>query len=284
MLVNEKHYLSDKESTEWNIGLRMKIGSSHSSKGIEDGIHWHINKNIKVEYIPSSPKRESIPWVKYTNLKTGDTVIYQDSDNALSQEDISAATPREMDCMDCHNRPTHNFRAPQRFVDNAIASGDIPHELPRIKDISMQVLNKSYSTTDTALMSIEEKIGNFYKDKYPEIYNNKKELVDMAITSIKDEYQLNIFPEMQANWDNYPDHIGHIIYNGCFRCHNDRHKSDDGRVISKDCNLCHTILSQGNADSMQVTSLNSSLEFRHPIDIDGEWKNNLCTECHRYLY
>ena len=284
LLISEKHYLSDEQNTEWNIHLRMKIGSSHSSMGLQEGIHWHINKDVKIEYIPSSPDRENIPWVKYINLATGDTIIYEDPENPISEEDLLASAPRIMDCMDCHNRPTHNFLTPQNFIDNAIAAGDIPQNLPRIKEITMQILTDNFDNTDTALQIIENKILDFYKENYPDIFSDQRELVDKAISGVHDEFQKNMFPEMRADWDSYPDHIGHIEYNGCFRCHNDNHKSEDGRTITKDCNLCHTILTQGEADSLEVTSLDSSLEFRHPVNIDNAWKEALCADCHRYLY
>ncbi len=89
---------------------------------------------------------------------------------------------------------------------------------------------------------------------------------------------------MKANWDAYPTHIGHSEYNGCFRCHNGNHESEDGQVISRDCNLCHTILAQGTTDNYENTTIDKSLEFRHPVDIEEAWKEMACTDCHRYLY
>jgi hypothetical protein len=89
---------------------------------------------------------------------------------------------------------------------------------------------------------------------------------------------------MNASWDAYPTHIGHSEFNGCFRCHNGNHESEDGRIISRDCNLCHSIIAQGDTASFERAYLDESLEFRHPVDIDGAWKEMACTDCHRYLY
>jgi len=70
-LRNLRSYLTDSANTEWNTSLLMKIGPQYSAKGLSEGIHWHINKNIKIEYIAGTKDRESIPWVKLTDLKTG---------------------------------------------------------------------------------------------------------------------------------------------------------------------------------------------------------------------
>lgn len=284
MIVARKHYLSDVLNTEWNIQLRMKIGPLYGSSGLENGIHWHINKDIKIEYIPSTPDRENIPWVRYINTATNDTIVYENTAESINEEMLNSTPVRVMDCMDCHNRPSHKFHSPQSFVDFAMASGNIPKTLPEIKNISMQALAVDYNDTDTAIMTIENKIWSFYKDNYPDIYANDKKSIEKAITGITDEFQKNMFPEMNADWSVYPDHIGHIESNGCFRCHFGNHKSKDGRIISRDCNLCHNILSQGTSDSLEVAFIDSSLEFRHPVNIDNMWQETMCAECHHALY
>ncbi|NOZ47581.1 MAG: cytochrome C [Chlorobi bacterium] len=287
LLVSERHYLADKNNTEWDINLRMKIGPNHSANGFTEGIHWHINKNVKIEYITNKEDRSSIPWVRYINKVTNDTVLFENTESPLKEKEIeeSDLKTREMDCMDCHNRPSHVYSAPQDFVDEAISAGLISRDIPKIKARAMKVLNKKYSTQDSAIMIITEKLNSYYSKKYPEIYNDSAQLVQKAIVAITDEYKKNVFPEMNASWDAYPNFIGHKEYDGCFRCHSGSHKSSDGQTISKDCNLCHTILKQGsNAENMEVADIDSSLTFKHPEDIDGEWKETNCSECHRELY
>ena len=63
--------------------LLMKIGPEFKSMGNSEGIHWHINKNFKIEYVSDTRNRESIPWVKLTNLKTGEVKIFMDEENPL---------------------------------------------------------------------------------------------------------------------------------------------------------------------------------------------------------
>lgn len=280
----QKYYLADEKNTEWDISLKMKIGSQYSALGLQEGIHWHINPDIKIEYIPGSEDREYLPWVKYTNLETGESSIYQDQEFPLDKAHIDSLPRRVMDCMDCHNRPSHDYKAPEYFIDNAFTAGIIPKELPKLKKLLVTILNEVFSSTDSAMIYLETEINSYYKSNYPEIYNNNRRKINKAIKGIQDEFKKNVFPEMKVQWDVYPNHIGHTQFNGCFRCHNDSHMNEKGKVISKDCNLCHTIIAQGNPDSLEVSNVFGSLEFKHPVDIEEAWKEYLCTECHSDLY
>ena len=284
-IITERHYLADESNTRWDIDLRMFISSDHAAEGLSKGVHWHINPDVKIEYAPNAPDRETIPWVKYINLKTGDTVIYHDIEAPMDDETLASAEIRTMDCMDCHNRPSHSYLVPQEFFDMSLASGEIPLELPEIKTITMQIFYaETFETKEAAVKIFTEQINAFYEENYPEIFADKKPLIDQAITGIMHGFNQNYFPFMKANWDAYPVHIGHIEYEGCFRCHNDRHTSDSGKVISKDCNLCHTILKQGTPDAPEVAPYDGSLEFQHPVKLKGDWIKGSCSECHRYLY
>jgi len=279
-LKYEQHFLADSLNTEWNIQLKMKTGGHHSSTNLQEGIHWHINPNVKIEYISSSPSNEEIPWVRYIDLQTNDTIIYEDTWMPLEEEDIVNSTPRTMDCMDCHNRPSHNYLQPSQFVDKSISSGEIP-QLPHIKYVAMELLRDPYSSLDTALYNIDQTIRLYYQENYPNLSDS---MVIQAIEGISKGYRKNIFPQMQASWDVYPDHIGHKVFNGCFRCHSNNHESTSGLKITGDCDACHNILLQGTPGQLQTATINESLPFKHPMDIDEIWKESLCTDCHRYLY
>jgi hypothetical protein len=283
-LHNEKHYLADYENTEWNIQLKMKIGSEHKSQGLVEGIHWHVNREVKIDYIASTSKREYIPWVRYINTATGDTVIYQDMFEILEPEAMDTLEVREMDCLDCHNRPSHRFLPPQKFVDELIAEGKIPVELPEVKSLAMQVFNSTFTDRDSGNLFIETQVKDYYGSSYPELTDAHPDLINQAIGGFQEGFSKHFFPQMKANWDVYPEHVGHIEYNGCFRCHNGNHVSEDGEVISRDCNVCHTILAQGTKEEFETTSVDSSLVFRHPVDIDLAWMEMACADCHRYLY
>jgi hypothetical protein len=280
----ERHYLADEANTEWDITLKMKIGARHSALGLQEGIHWHINPDVKVEYKAISNDRENIPWVKYTNLKTGESYVYEDPRVILSVNQLDSLETRLMDCMDCHNRPSHDYKTPLKFINDAITAGVIPIELPDIKYMAMEVLREEFTNSDTALNYIEEEINNYYQIMYEDLYETDRSLIDKAIAGIQSEFTKNIFPDMKVRWNAYPNHIGHLEFDGCFRCHNDMHVSKDKRLISMDCDLCHTIIAQGTLADMQSAGVDESLEFYHLNDNKQAWKEELCSECHRELY
>lgn len=281
----ERHYLPDTENTEWDIHLQMKIGPSMSALGLQEGIHWHINGDVRIEYIATTDDRENIPWVKYTNLKTGETHEYIDPDNPIPADEMKKHEVRVMDCMDCHNRPSHDYQTPILAVNNAMTAGLIPKELPDVKYMAMEVMNGDYPTEDSAMQGIDAAMREYYAMLYEDIYENDLSLVEKAIAGIQNEFKKNIFPEMKVKWHVYPNHIGHLEFNGCFRCHNDRHTTSRGRMISMDCNLCHTIVAQGTPDNMMVVGgIHESLDFFHPNDPRQGWKGKLCSECHIDLY
>lgn len=284
-LRTEYHYLPDENNTRWRIQLIMKIGAEHSALGLQKGIHWHINPDIRVEYIASDEKRQEIPWVRMTNLKTGKVTVFQDEENPISQNDIQKAKIRTMDCMDCHNRPSHQYKTPSYFINEAIAANDIPQSLPEVKAQAIDICDqaKDFSTMDSALAFIDSSMNAYYSENYPDLVKTKPELISRAVQGIKKHFSKNIFPDMRVKWSAYPSHIGHTEFNGCFRCHNDQHKSEQGQVISKDCNLCHLISMQGKDGAMEYARAGQGLPFKHPVDIDEEWKTSLCTDCHTGL-
>jgi nitrate/TMAO reductase-like tetraheme cytochrome c subunit len=281
-LLVQKHYLADEGNSEWDIGLTLKIGGTYSAQALTEGIHWHINPNVKIEYKASDDRRQQIPWVKFTDLETGKTIIFNDQNQLMKKEQLDTLETRVMDCIDCHNRPSHDYNPPALFVNNAITAGTIPEELPMIKSLSMDLCGTDYSSTDTAMIAIKDGINLYYKENYPEIFSSKNYLVDKAISGLQAEYKKNIFPEMKVKWSAYPNNIGHLEFMGCFRCHNDSHTSSDGKIISKNCNLCHLINAQGRPDTLQVTSIENSLEFYHPNG-DDSWKEAMCVDCHTGL-
>ncbi|OGL42453.1 MAG: cytochrome C, partial [Candidatus Schekmanbacteria bacterium RBG_13_48_7] len=228
-LLLETHYLPDEENTRWDIYLILKIGALHSAGGLQEGIHWHINPDVRIEYIADNEERENLPWVRYTNLKTGNTIVYQDQDSPITQSEIQTKKIRVLDCIDCHNRPSHNYRPPAIFVNEAITAGNISRELPEIKYISMEILSEEFTSHDAAMKGIQQKLFKFYEDKYPDIYKSKRELINSSSTELQKVFSENIFPNMKVRWSAYPNHIGHLEFNGCFRCHNGSHKSSDDK-------------------------------------------------------
>jgi hypothetical protein len=276
--VQKNHYMYDDEVTHWPINLLVKIGGG-AATGQKEGIHWHMNIASKVEYIARDHKRQDIPWVRVTNRQTGAVTVYQDTDEPLTEEEIAAAEPRMMDCVDCHNRPSHVFHSPDYAVDQALLTGGIPNDLPSIKAVAVDAIAAGYSTKDEARQGIANHITSYYRKKLGEQAAGSPK-VRAAIAGAQDVYSYTIFPERGAMWSAYPNNIGHFTDPGCMRCHDGSLVSDEGRVVTRDCHTCHVILAQGSGDRAEFSGTAEGLEFQHPEDIDGEWRETACYECH----
>lgn len=283
-LRTNKYFLADSLNSEWNIMLQMKTGPENTGMGLTEGIHWHINPNVNIEYISDNDKRENITYVKYTNKSTGKVKIFRNDSNPISDSLLSVSKTRIMDCIDCHNRPSHNYKSPPVYFDKAMLTGEISKEIPFIKKVSMGILRDTYRDKDTALMKIKDGITSYYKTNFGEYYTKNQAIIDKSIASVQKAFGENTFPKMKVTYDHYPEHIGHLESDGCFRCHNDAFVAADGSKISRDCNLCHNILGQGKDGSMEYSSIKDHLEFKHPIDIGTAWKEANCSECHKFLY
>lgn len=283
-LWTNKYFLADSANSEWDVLLNMKTGPEYSGLGLREGIHWHINPSVKIEYISENDKRENILYVKYTNKNSGEVTIYKNEENPISDSTMNSSETRTMDCIDCHNRPSHNYNSPTVYFDKEMLTGAISKEIPYIKKAAMDILRETFPTKETAFFRIDSAIRAYYETEQPEYYQKNRELIGKAIGTIQTAYSQNTFPRMKVTYDVYPEHIGHLESDGCFRCHNNAFKSDNGHVISRDCNMCHNIVGQGTPDKMQYATIRQSLEFSHPVDIGTAWQEANCSECHKYLY
>jgi len=276
--VDHNYYLSDEQNTSSRLSMMIKIGGGKSEYGAIKGIHWHTNKENKISYIYTDKRRLVIPWVKVTS-KNGKKVIFKSSDSNFDDKKFNPDNLRTMDCIDCHNRPTHIFNQPDQVMDADLANGQIDVSLPFIKSISVDALEDKYSTKEQALEAIAQRINNFYMANYPEVYKFKNDAIQSSIETVKKIYARNYFPYMDANWKHFPDNISHIYSPGCFRCHDGKHVSDDGKIISNDCNSCHIIISQ--TDTKGNTEVNlTGLKFKHPVELGESLNDHLCTDCH----
>ena len=152
-------------------------------------------------------------------------------------------------------------------------------QLPYAKSITVQALEAGYSKKEIALDSIRSIIKDFYSVNYPDIAVSKKSQIEQTIQEVQKIYQRNYFPEMNVSWHKFPNNIGHLYSPGCFRCHDGKHVSSDGKVIPKDCSICHTILSEQFGNEKPELSL-TGVGYRHPVDIGNSWKDDLCSDCH----
>ena len=275
------HYLADADNTRWEIHLLIKTGGGDPALLQSGGIHWHMNIANRVEYVATDPQRQVIPWVRMTDARTGAVTVYQATDAPLTDEQLARAMIRRMDCMDCHNRPTHTFRSPRYAVNLAMAVGRIDPTLPSIEQAGVEALAADYPSTPVALSGIDEHVRKYYDDNHAEVARARSDAITRAVAELQGIYRQNFFPDMRSRWDVYPDNIGHLIFPGCFRCHDDRHRSADGRTLEKRCTSCHAITAQGRASALTFATDKQGLTFEHPAEIGDLWKEMACNECHK---
>jgi hypothetical protein len=267
--INFQHFLSDKKNTPYTARMLMHVNKSAPGSPA-GGIHWHVSDSEKVEYYATDDKRQDIPWTRVTNLKDGTSRVFRTPDFT---GEPPADRIRVMDCMDCHNRPAHAFPTANDAVEKALANGSLSRTLPNIKRVAVQAMTQEAIKTDA---EAAPKIADFMRTKYPDPAQAAE--LSAAVATVQEIFAKSIFPERKADWRVYPNNIGHKDWPGCIRCHDSKHQSPAGQIVSSsDCNSCHTILAQGKG--AELTQLNGlGLEFKHP---GGELDPDLtCADCH----
>ncbi len=258
------YFQSDASNSPYSIRLLMKIGGSDPRQGPVGGIHWHNLPGNKVEYAATDEARQKIPWVRVTDA-TGKVTVFTTKNFT---NDVAKMDLRTMDCMDCHNRPAHNYLSPEQAVNQAMAQSRIDPSIPWIKTNAMYVLTRKYETETEAT----NHIATLLTERYP-----GDARVQAAIPVVQQIYAWNFFPYMKSSWASYPNDVGHMIWPGCFRCHDGLHQTEDKKsTIMNGCNTCHTILAQGAGDELNKLAP-AGQKFEHPSgDVDGM----SCTDCH----
>jgi nitrate/TMAO reductase-like tetraheme cytochrome c subunit len=241
-------YTDDEENTELKTAVLLKVGGLAGRTA--SGIHWHVNPDVKIRY-RSSEDRQTIYDVELTQ-PDGTVKLYKPADETPAD----AAEWRVMDCIDCHNRPGHNFQLPIDEVDSAMAAGYMDKTLPYLKRESMKLLKADYVDQEAAKAGIAQGLTGFYTSIYPEVAKEKPAEIERAVKELQGIYTSNVFPKMKVTWGTYPNNTQHFESPGCWRCHDRKHKTDDGEKISRDCGLCHTIIAQEEENPELLEQLN----------------------------
>lgn len=252
-LVVRTKYSDDEKNTPQTTVLVLKIGGI-TWQG-RTGIHGrHLDEIERISYVSTDGRRQVIPVVTYID-DDKKTVEYVSQDVQPKPEELAKGEHRKMDCVDCHNRPTHAFELPERAVDSAMSQGRISPSLPFIKKKAVEVLRTEYPDRETARQRIEAGLTEYYKTSYPEVYQKHRALIQDAVTNVQNIFLRNVFPSMKLTWGTHPNNIGHEDFLGCFRCHDGNHTSKDGRVIKNDCDSCHQILAMGEEKPKVLSDL-----------------------------
>ena len=245
-------FKDDESNTRDETVLMMLVGGGSTA-----GIHGaHLGPGVHIRYAAADKKRQAIPWVEYRNPQTGAARTYLASD--AKPDSISAMPRYDMQCVDCHNRAAHSFEMPDRAVDQAMASGQIPLGLPFIKKTAVELIKAEYKTDAEATQRIPAGLESFYQQKYPEIRAKRGADIQTTGLALLAIYRRNIFPDLKVAWQTYPNNLGHADYPGCFRCHDDSHTTSDKRTITQDCGACHQAIAVEEASPEVLKTLGTS--------------------------
>ena len=245
-----RRFLSDEQNSTVHDVILMKIGSAGDRVQSSHGIHWHVAPENQITYRATDHSRMVIPEVTLTQADGTVTVFRTPDADKLLENAAQPEGVREMDCIDCHNRPSHIYLLPDEALDRKIAEGVIPQELPYIKRQALQLITAEYETAELARTAITGQLNDWYRENYPQLVESQPQLLVRAANGVVAAYAENVFPAMNVTWGTYVNHISHgsDFDIGCFRCHDDMHESPDGRTISADCNTCHTLLAIEDED------------------------------------
>lgn len=235
-LLVKSSFADDEQNTETQSVLVLHLGGEDSLSHLT-GIHGvHLGH---IEYVATDPDRTTIPWVQKRNADGSDTVF---AASALKGGTPPEGERRVMDCIDCHNRAAHTFVTAEEAINRAMADGSVSPSLPWVHKEGLALLKANYSSEEDARAQIPAQLAAFYQSSHPEIMATKAGVVKAAGEELAALYSQNVFPYMKVTWGTHPNHIGHMSYPGCFRCHDGDHSAKNGTAITQDCAACHNLL------------------------------------------
>jgi nitrate/TMAO reductase-like tetraheme cytochrome c subunit len=245
-------YADDEANTRSATVLLMLVGGGRIS-----GIHGaHLGQGVHIRFAAADASRQTIPWIEYRNTDTGEVRHFVTPE--APPDSVKALPQFDMECVDCHNRPTHAFDLPERAMDKALALGDIAVTLPYIKKKGVELLKATYGSSTEAAEKLPTALISFYQQNYPDLYANRSEDIHQAGRAVLAIYERNVFPELKVSWGTYPNNLGHMDFPGCFRCHDGSHTAGDGKTITQDCNSCHEPLAMDEASPEILKTLGIS--------------------------
>ncbi len=279
-LIN--HYADDRLNTETTTYIIMKTGGSDIRTGESLGIHWHISSRV-MYYSPDELSQE-IPYVRVYN-EDGTYTEYTDVESGFDPASIDESQLKQMDCITCHNRVTHEFMNLVDSVDQSMSRGLIDPSIPLIHVKAVHVLGISYATRDEAMKAIAA-IEEDYKSNLFDYYSQNGQKVKQAVAEIQAIYDRTVFHDQKIDSTTHPNNLGHINSPGCFRCHGGQHLNADSESIPLECNLCHSVpVVSGQEDFVTNIEISSGPEPESHLNSNWISLHNQaigpsCTNCH----
>jgi hypothetical protein len=247
-LVVKAAFADDEKNTVTRTVILVHVGG-RDAFGKLDGIHGAHMAHI--EYASTDATHQTITLVRKTNAD-GTSVDFVSSDAKGT-----AGKMRQMDCIDCHNRPAHSFDTPEAALDKEMAAGTPSPALPFIHKQGMALIQAGYASQDEAASTITAGLYEFYRSQYPVLWNTQRAQIDQAARALVEIYSDNVFPSMNVKWGTHPNNDGHTVAmaGGCLRCHDGGHTTKSGASITNDCTVCHNLVAIDEANPKVLADL-----------------------------
>jgi hypothetical protein len=260
-----QHFKPDAQNTPTYTVLNMRVGGIGRSPGSTEqatGIHWHVAEQNTLRYYATDEDRENIVYIEQ-QTEDGGRRIWTRPDEPVDPATLDNQQMRRMDCVDCHNRPTHIFDPPIEAIEKRMRSGELDRQLPWIRKVGEQVLLADYASHEAADRQIRQKTLAIYQEQYPQVFAEQRQRIDQAIGVLSEIYRANVFPKMRIRWNTYTSLIGHgdAVSGRCFRCHDGAMRDQAGEPITIECESCHYVLARDSEDPKVLNVLRGRPTF-----------------------
>jgi hypothetical protein len=250
-------FAEDEGNTASFTALLLKTGGGARGAGERHGgIHWwHIYADNRIRYLATDARRQEIAWVELTTPDGKRSEFVREAGKPPAAAAIQQGA-RLMDCIDCHNRPTHLFLPPAKAIDAVLERQAELRALPYFKREAVKAVSASYATHDQGVAAVRTAITGYYAAAHPRLATEKSALVALAAAEAARAYDRTVFPEMRTDSKTHPNNLGHDDSPGCFRCHDGNMTNvKTGETIPNDCSTCHGIVVDGSPTEPDLTKL-----------------------------
>jgi len=171
------------------------------------------------------------------------------SSRRFDSKSVASLPSHQMQCVDCHNRPTQEFELPERALDEAVGLGSISSTLPYVKKKAMELPKTNYANSDEAARTIPAKLAGLYRDSYPAVSSQRASEIASDGAEIAEIYNRNVFPDLKVT-------LGHTDFPECLRCHDGSYSTLDRKTtIAQDCNTCRVLFAVDEAHPRVLKTL-----------------------------
>ena len=89
-----------------------------------------------------------------------------------------------MDCVDCHNRPTHTFHVPEKAIDWIIDTHPELRDLPYYKKQAVKAIKGEYDSHAEGMAAVSKAMTSYYTTDHPDVVAEISEPRKIPTTNI----------------------------------------------------------------------------------------------------